>query len=274
MIKDMPSDVSNPVEWMQQRLRSPEDDKNPSDSLKEKEDIQRLQELTKQKQIWAEQVNTILQDRKDTTNLELRALMHDMGMVNTDNVNTLDETKRLLLKIATGQDEQEALMDSLRCSLGGKHTEKDHSKEMLKQLLTASNKLTGTGGTSTLKPEVLRGFTTDTEDFNAADWLTRHNRTEQGELLKLEGESTNTKNPKMKSGMLDRATSNIQQKQVWPQKNLMEDWADEDVEYKSLSFEQFIVGEICTIRDGHGPIGGTRQTQTAQAHSLHKDERI
>ena len=52
---------------------------------------------------------------------------------------------------------------------------------------------------------------------------------------------------KVKSGILDKATTNIQQKQVWPQQNLGEDWADEDVEFKQMKFEHLVAGETRTI---------------------------
>ena len=51
----------------------------------------------------------------------------------------------------------------------------------------------------------------------------------------------------MKSGMLDKATSHIQQKQILPQKNLGEDWAEEEVEFKQLRFEHLVAGETRTI---------------------------
>ena len=47
--------------------------------------------------------------------------------------------------------------------------------------------------------------------------------------------------------MLDKATTSIQQKQVWPQQNLGEDWADEDVEFKQMQFEHLVAGETRTI---------------------------
>ena len=62
------------------------------------------------------------------------------------------------------------------------------------------------------------------------EWLVNLNRQEEGEselsriplFSEIEGRTG-----KVKSGVLDRATTNIQQKQVWPQQNLGEDWADE-----------------------------------------------
>ena len=47
--------------------------------------------------------------------------------------------------------------------------------------------------------------------------------------------------------MLDKATTNIISKEVWPQKNLLEDWADEEMEFKQLQFEHLVAGELCTI---------------------------
>ena len=47
--------------------------------------------------------------------------------------------------------------------------------------------------------------------------------------------------------MLDKATANIQQKQVWPQQNLGEDWVDEDVEFKQMKFKHMVAGETRTI---------------------------
>ena len=58
-----------------------------------------------------------------------------------------------------------------------------------------------------------------------------------------EGECRTSK----KSGILDRATTNIQQKQIWPQQNLGEDWADEDIEFKQIKFEHMVAGETRTI---------------------------
>ena len=69
-----------------------------------------------------------------------------------------------------------------------------------------------------------------------ADWLANLNKQEEGEsdlahYLVGEGDLT-VRQGKTKSGILDRASTNIQQKQVWPQQNLGEDWADEEVDFK------------------------------------------
>ena len=55
------------------------------------------------------------------------------------------------------------------------------------------------------------------------------------------------KHNNMKSGMLDKATINIRHKEVWPQKNLGEDWAEEEIEFKQLRFEHLVAGETRTI---------------------------
>ena len=47
--------------------------------------------------------------------------------------------------------------------------------------------------------------------------------------------------------MLDRATAHVIQKQVWPQKNLGEDWAEEEIDYKHMRFEHLVAGETRTI---------------------------
>ena len=71
-----------------------------------------------------------------------------------------------------------------------------------------------------------------------ADWLANLNRQEEGEseLAKLLMDEEGGSKGKAKSGILDKATSHIQLKQVWPQQNLGEDWADEEVEFKQLKF--------------------------------------
>ena len=82
------------------------------------------------------------------------------------------------------------------------------------------------------------------------DWLAQLNQQEEGEyLVSLKGQEGEgeVKNTRLKSGMLDRSTSTIKQKQVWPQKNLGEDWADEELEFKQMRFEHLVTGELRTI---------------------------
>ena len=89
-----------------------------------------------------------------------------------------------------------------------------------------------------------------------AEWLASLNKQEEGEsevtklLNKLNDESdcrAECRHSHMKSGMLDKSTANIRRKEVWPQKNLGEDWAEEEIEFKQLKFEHLVAGETRTI---------------------------
>ena len=125
----------------------------------------------------------------------------------------------------------ELLLQQLKSALSSKQ-EEDPNKALLKALITSQNKVTGEGGTNTLKPTILNGLLNPEGGNSMAEWLASLNKQEEGEseltklLLSREGE---LKAAKVKSGILNKATTNIQQKQVWPQQNLGEDWADEDV---------------------------------------------
>ena len=81
-----------------------------------------------------------------------------------------------------------------------------------------------------------------------SEWLAQLNQQEEGEYLissrETELENKGTKN---KSGMLDRSTTSIRAKQIWPQRNLGEDWAEEELEFKQLRFEHLVAGETRTI---------------------------
>ena len=87
-----------------------------------------------------------------------------------------------------------------------------------------------------------------------AEWLASLNRQEEGEsnvskLLTKDDESDCRQDCRhaKKSGMLDKSTMNIRHKEVWPQKNLGEDWAKEEMEFKQLRFEHLVAGETRTI---------------------------
>ena len=139
-------------------------------------------------------------------------------------------------------------MNQLKAALSGKK-EEDPNKNLLRALITTQNKTAGEGGTSTLKPNIARSI--NPGSGNMAEWLAQLNRQDEGEselsrLLVAEEEGMG-KPAKARSGILDKATTNIQQKQVWPQQNLGEDWADEDVEFKQLRFEHLVAGETRTI---------------------------
>ena len=144
--------------------------------------------------------------------------------------------------------EQETLLHQLKAMLQGKGTEEktNQQKEILQHFLTESNKITTTGGATTLKPDLLKKLTGEKDKFDMGEWLARLNNQNFDES-KCENCSENCKQHK-KSGMLDKAATNIQHKQIWPQKNLTEDWVDEDIEFKHLQFEHMVAGETRTIQ--------------------------
>ena len=146
-------------------------------------------------------------------------------------------------------------MDQLRASLASKVEEKDPNKMLLRALITNHNRTQGTQGTSTLKPDILHRLASDGE-FSMAEWLASLNKQEEGEsevhrfINKYDDESDcrqECRHAKYKSGMLDKSTTNIQRKEVWPQKNLGEDWAEEEIEFKQLKCEHLVAGETLTI---------------------------
>ena len=59
--------------------------------------------------------------------------------------------------------------------------------------------------------------------------------------------TVNITKKKVKSGMLDKASANIDHKEIWPQKNLLEEFADAELEFKQMQYEHFIAGECRTI---------------------------
>ena len=141
----------------------------------------------------------------------------------------LEGTEPLADPKSDNTSNQELLLQQLKAALATKK-EEDPNKAVLRALITQQNKTTVEGGVSTLNL----------------------NKQEEGESelsrYILTGEEEGTTRPrKVKSGILDRATTNIQQKQVWPQQNLGEDWADEDIEFKQMRFEHLVAGETRTI---------------------------
>ena len=151
------------------------------------------------------------------------------------------------------QMNQQVLMQQLRTSLAGKTDTEDPNKKLLRALITGHNKTQATGGTSTLKPELLTSLLNENSSPNTmAEWLASLNKQDEGEsnITKcLNGADIDGggKPQKVKSGILDRTTYNIQEKQVWPQQNPVQDWADEDVEFKQMRFEHLVAGETRTI---------------------------
>ena len=140
---------------------------------------------------------------------------------------------------------QQLLLQQLKSALEPKQNT-DPQQDILRALTVESNKTTGTGGTTTLRSDILNPDT----PMAMQDWLAQLNQQEEGEFLVSlkhhdgEGEHRGTKS---KSGMLEKASCSIKQKQTWPQKNLGEDWANEELEFKQLRFEHMAAGETRTI---------------------------
>ena len=109
-------------------------------------------------------------------------------------------------------------MEQLRMALTAKNptTETDWQKEALRQFLVRSNKASGNGGVTTLKPELLKRLTNEQDEFSMAEWLANLNKEETGEWNF--DDIDECKHRKVRSGMLDKATTNIVHKEVWPQK--------------------------------------------------------
>ena len=171
------------------------------------------------------------------------------------------ETVSSVLRQALGQEDtaarsQGVLLEQLKAALASKK-EEDPNKAMLRALLTQQNKIPGEGGTNTLKNTMLTKLMQG-DSTNMAEWLANFNRQEEGESTFnrfpfLGEEDMGGRQVKTRSGILDKATTNIQQKQIWPQQNLGEDWADEDVEFKQLRFEHMVAGETRTIETCSNP---------------------
>ena len=166
-----------------------------------------------------------------------------------------------LLKGAVAPSEkqtQESLLQQLKASLSMKKDE-EANKALLKALITEQNRIMGGSGANTLKPSLLSSIIGEEGAPPMASWLANLNSQEEGESNffrnshTCEGEGDCKHNSKTKSGMLDKATTQIQHKQVWPQKNLGKDWADEDVEFKQLRFEHLVAGETRTIETCKDP---------------------
>ena len=140
-------------------------------------------------------------------------------------------------------------MSHLKLALAGNSpaSSGDTQKDLLRAFLTESNKTSTTGGATTLKPDILKKISGE-ENFSMNSWLANRNRSlEHEEVSEKEEEGTECKHRKIKSGILDKATANTYHKEIWPQKNLLEDWADEEIEFKNMTFEHYVAGEIRTI---------------------------
>ena len=172
------------------------------------------------------------------------------------------EALKAAMKKGTPDTDQNRLLQQLRDSLSTKNQGEGPSKMLLRNLLTAQNKTTTPVGVNTLREDILgRILRNNPEgDKSMAEWLASLNKQEEGESHLLfrrngyeerraprgEGDP-DIKPPTIRSGILDKAVSNIRRKEIWPQQNLGEDWAEDQVEFKQMRFEHLVVGECRTI---------------------------
>ena len=83
------------------------------------------------------------------------------------------------------------MMEHLMNTLQGKaaETKLEQQKEILKQFLVESNKAPAQGGATTLKPDLLKKLTGESENFNMGEWLAKFTKI---------GKRTNVKFAQMK----------------------------------------------------------------------------
>ena len=225
---------SESLEWLKTQMGIPGTPKGVTEDLRRKEQ---------------EEKEAGIQELKAQQEEIIRKLANLVGDKHNPNGDTMTD----ILKQAMGEESrrpQEVLIQQLRSTLAGKK-EEDPNKALLRALITQQNKTAGEGGTSTLKANVLARLLQG-DNATMAKWLASLNRQEEGESelnrFSFPGEEESTiKGMKNWSGMLEKAMTNIQQKQVWPQQNLGEDWADEEVEFKQMKFEHMVAGETRTI---------------------------
>ena len=235
------------------------------------EEIKRMTEDTEEEEgnsdmiSWLkEQLNKIKQPSEDTKlkEQEEQARLEQERLKQIEDIRNQQQQLAQKLAELTGEpkegpsvsqkgEEQALLLQQLQTALNPQ-PEKDPQKAILRALTTQANKTVGTGGVHTLRPDILQKITNQEpgHSMDMSDWLAQFNREEEGEsLLRLgntEGEGE-CKHTKLKSGMLDKSSMNIKQKQIWPQKNLGEDWAEDELDFKQIRFEHMVAGETRTI---------------------------
>ena len=234
VITECPDEGNPQLEWIQKKL------------LELKGAQVAVEEENKRKEQEAEKAKQTLQDilqQHEELKAKANQVVKESGVI-TPEIQALLSASRVT---ETTPDPSSTLLEQLKLALNTKNTSPsgDWQKDVLRQFLTSSNKTSTAGGAATLKPDILKRLTNEQDEFSMADWLATLNREEAGEWAC--DDTDECKHKKVKSGMLDRATANIVHKEIWPQKNLLEDWADEDIEFKQLQFEHLVAGEARTI---------------------------
>ena len=220
-IKKITECTTNPEDspaltWLQEQL-------SRAGKLPTLEEINRKQEEEEKRK----KVKEIMKQKDD---LEKQLL--DLGIPSSkkDRINTKSGT------------DQEQLINQLKATLG-KGDPGSQDKQLMKALLTADNLEPGAGGTSALRPDIISRITGNPGPSGMAEWTSNFNRQEEGESRFDMCEGENCKHPKVRSGILDKATTNVVHKEIWPQQNLGEDWAEEEIDFKQLKFEHLVARE-------------------------------
>ena len=248
-LKDMaqqtdPLEVGKVQAWLSQQLGTGTNTETITQEQKrqEEEKQQMLKELQEQQQQISDKIRQITGEKDNQTEDILSLLRKELAQGDKTTAQTL-------------------LLQQLKASLGNK-AEEDPNKALLRALVTAQNKTPSSTGASTLKSDVLNRLLGDKVegDKTMAEWLATLNKQEEGESqFTLFRNHLHNKDPTgpegkddikggtIKSGMLEKAATNIHRKEVWPQQNLGEDWAEDQVEFKQIRFEHLVAGESRTI---------------------------
>ena len=243
------TDKGQALAWLQSQMAKPSEPMEDEAmlTLKRKEEAVRrqaqMEKLKKQQEELRVQMEELMEEEAKNTS--------------TSPVETLNQAINGSNKSRT---EQELLLEQIRTALGPKEEEKDPNKTLLRALISSQNKVTGDSGTSTLKTDIFNKLTNE-GDFSMAEWLASLNKQEgESEVTKLLNRNydesdcrAECKHTKSRFGMLDKSTTNIWHKEVWPHKNLGEDWAEEEIEFKQLRFEHLVAGETRTIETCSNP---------------------
>ena len=227
--------------WLKAQLEKQKPDAKEQEEAKRKEEKQlKIQELQQQQ-------------------LEISNKLQElMGTEPTEATGGTDPVQQFLAQGSTVTN-QAALLQQLRASLG--KTEGDPNKTLLRAMITSNNKTLTPQGASTLKPEVITRLLSENPegDRTMAEWLASLNKQDEGEsqftLHRNNYNREDERDPevgergtKLRSGMLEKAVTNIKRKEVWPQQNLGEDWAEDQIEFKHIKFEHLVAGECRTIQ--------------------------
>ena len=242
-VTTVPTEEVNPqLDWIKKKLAAlhgttPE----PEELIKKVEEVNKtksaLEKILEQQKQLVQQATSLTQGT-DLVTPEIQGLLDTIQPPPNPNLGIQDNLE---------PSSQDRMMEQLKAALTSKKQTStgDWQKDALRQFLIASNRTGAAGGATTLKPDLLKRITSEQDEFSMADWLATLNKEEAGEWVC--DDSDECKHKKVRSGMLDRATANIVHKEVWPQKNLLEDWADEEMDFKHLQFEHHIAGEVRTI---------------------------